>query len=165
MYKYVIAKSPNGYDIYVDLITSSAGHCLSRQPYLINLIKEVLMPMHLKGPNVSIEYDMGRVIGNTEIVTTSDKDAIFYAKSKNQNSFSRFVKNRSMSPTSQLTIILERDGDNNYELSDTWIGQNSPPFPGDGKETKLSKSYWESHALVMDQQVIQSKTITKVCPY
>lgn len=165
MYRYSITESPNGYVVYVNLITSSAGHYLSRQPYLINMIKEVLATTQLRGSVVSIEHDMGRVIGNTDIVSTSEKDVIFYAQPYKKTVFSRYVKNHSQLPSKNLTIILERDEAGNYELIDTWIGPCSPPFPGDKNETSKSKTYWETHALVLDTQSIQSKTLTKVCPY
>jgi hypothetical protein len=165
MYKYVIAQSPSGTEVYVNLISSSAGHYLSRQPYLINLLKEVLGPMSLTKPQVMIERDMGRVIGNTDIIETSEKDTIFYARAAKKSVFSRFAKNRYPSPSRKLTVLLEQDEDGNYEVHDTWIGPHTPPFPGDENETAKSKTYWETHALVQDAQTVQSKTITKICPY
>lgn len=165
MYRHFIIELPNHREVYVNLISSPAGHYLSRQPYVINLIKEVLGTMRLKDTSVSIEHDMGRVIGNTDIIETSEKDAIIYAQPHKQSTYARYAKNRTLSPSRILTIIMEQDEDGNYELFNTWIGPFSPPFPGDEKATKTSKSYWESHALVMDQQVIQTKTITKVSPY
>jgi hypothetical protein len=165
MYKYVITESETGYEVYVDLITSSAGHYLSRQPYVINLIKEVVIPMKLTDARVIIERDMGRVIGNTDIVETTEKDTIFYAQPAKKDVFSRYARNRYPSPSRKLTIILERDDEGNYEVHDTWVGPCSPPFPGDERATAKSKTYWETHALVQDAQAVQSKTITKVCPY
>ena len=165
MYRYTIADSPNGYEIYVNLIKSSAGHYLSRQPYLLNLIKGVVIPLKLTGPEVRIEHDMGRIIGNSDTVKTGDNDTIFYAQPYNKTVFSRYVKNRPPSPSSNLTIILTKDSDGNYEVSDTWVGRYYPPFPGDERETELSKPFWENHALVMDLQGVQSKSILKACPY
>ncbi len=165
MYKYQIAESHNGHSVYVDLINSSAGQYLSRQPYVINLIKEALLLAKLSGSQVIIEHDMGRIIGNTDIVPTSEKDTIFYAQPHKKAVFSRYVKNRSMSPSPKLTIHLEKNSDGNYEIMNTWIGPSSPPFPGDEQATEISRQYWESHALVADEQKIQAKTITKLCPY
>ena len=165
MYKYVITQSPSGYEVYVNLIASPAGQCLSRQPYIINLIKEVLANTKLTKPQTAIEHDMGRIIGNTDIVETTEKDTIYYAQPNKKNIFLRFAKNRHPSPSHKLTIIIQRDTDGNYEVTNTWIGPCSPPFPGDKKATTKSKTYWESHALVPDAQAVQSKTITKLCPY
>ena len=165
MYRYVLSESVNGYQIYVNLIASSAGRYISRQPYVINLIKQVLGPMHLTNPKISIEHNMGRVIGNTDIVETTEKDTIYYAQPHKKSVFSRYAKNRFPSPSHKLSIILTRDTDGNYEVSDTWIGPCSPPFPGDEKETAKSKSYWQTHALAQDVHAVQSKTITKIYPY
>jgi len=165
MYKHLLIALPNRRQVYVDLITSPAGHYLSRQPYVINLIKEVLAPMRLRQPEVTIEHDMGRVIGNTNIVETSEKDAIIYAQPHKKKTYARYAKNRSLSPSQILTIILEQDEAGNYELLDTWIGPYTPPFPGEDKATQTSKTYWESHALVMDNLMVQTKTITKDSPY
>jgi hypothetical protein len=165
MYRFTIAEPNNGYEVYVNLISSAAGRYLSRQPHLINLIKEVLAPMKLKGGDVLIEHDMGRRIGNTDTVKTDEKDTIFYAQPYKKVVFSRYVKNRAPIPSSKLTIILVRDDEGNYDIVDTWVGQYTPPFPGDEKETDQSKPFWETHAVVMDTQVVQSKTITKTCPY
>lgn len=165
MYKYVIAESPSGYEVYVNLIASSAGKYISHQPYVISLIKEVLTSMNLTDSQVSIEREMGRVIGNTDIVETTEKDTIYYAQPNKKKVFSRYAKNRYPLPSSTLTIILAQDMDGNYEVHDTWIGPYIPPFPGDENETAKSRSYWETHALVQDAQAVQTKTITKICPY
>lgn len=165
MYKYVVAKSKNGREIYVNLIISPAGQYLNRQPYVINLVKEVLLHEDLTKKRAVIERDMGRVIGNTDIVETTEKDNIFYAQPTKMSVFSRFAKNRQSSPSRKLTIILNQDKDGSYELNNTWIGPHTPPFPGDEAATASSITYWENHALVHDAQPVQSKTITSVCPY
>ncbi len=165
MYRHVITKSPNGYEVYVNLIASAAGQYLGRQPYVINLLKEVLEPMHLSDDTICLEHDMGRIIGSTDIIETSEKDTIFYAQPYKKTIYSRYAKNRNPLPSSKLTVIMKKDSTGNYELLDTWIGPCSPPFPGDETETGKSKVYWETHALAQDAQVIQSKTITKICPY
>ncbi len=161
----MIAELPTGYDVYVNLIASSAGHYLSRQPYVINLIRDVLLPMELDGQSITIERDMGRVIGNTDIIDTTEKDTIFYAQVQKENVFSRFARNRYPSPSQTITIILEKDSEGHYELIKTWIGPCTPPFPGDAKETGKSKDYWLTHAFAQDAHAVQSRTITKDCPY
>lgn len=164
MHKHIVAQSPS-YEVYINLIASPAGLYLSRQPYVMNLIREVLKTLELTTSRLTIEKDMGRVIGNTDIVETSEKDTIYYAQPVKKRTYSRYAKNRYPSPSRKLTLILERDGEGNYEVRDTWIGPNRPPFPGDDKATARSKQYWETHALVQDAQPVQSKTITRECPY
>lgn len=165
MYRYVIAELPDEHELYVNLIVSQAGRYLSRQPHVFSLIKEALVPLNFSASKMSFEYDLGRIIGNTDIVDTTIKDTIYYAKAYKKNNFSRYAKNRYPAPSTKLTIILQRDPTGDYEITDTWIGPHCPPFPGEDHETVKSKSYWETHALVHDSQVVQSKTITKVCPF
>ena len=165
MYKFTIYKSDKGYEVYINLISSSAGHYLSRRPYVMNLIKEALPTLSIKGDKVIIERNMGRGIGNSDVVTTSDNDNIYYAQPIKKVVYSRFAKNRIPNPSQTLTIVLQKDDDGNYEVSDTWIGNSRPPFPGDENETDDSKTFWETHALIHDAQIIQTKSITKNCPY
>ncbi|MGH7238582.1 MAG: hypothetical protein ACREHG_00800 [Candidatus Saccharimonadales bacterium] len=165
MYKFILTQSGGNYEVYVNLISSSAGHYLSRRPYIITLIKEVLASLDLRGDRVIVERDMGRAIGSTDIITTSDKDTIYYAQPIKNEVFSRFARNRYPESSQVLTIVVVRDADGDYEVQDTWIGNASPPFPGDEHETMDSKTYWQKHALVQDAQPIQSKSITRICPY
>lgn len=108
---------------------------------------------------------MGRGIGNSDVVTTSDADTIYYAQPVKSEVYWRFAKNRLPKASNTLTIIIDRDADGNYEVSNTWIGTNHPAFPGDVYESADSKRYWQSHALVQNAEQIQSKSITKICPY
>lgn len=165
MYKFVLDDTNDEYDIYVNSISSPAGHYLSRRPYIYAVVKELLSVHKLQGARIVIEQDMGRRIGTTDIVSTTDKDTIYYAQPLKSEVFSRFAKNRYPKVSSLLTVIVERDDDGNYEVSDIWIGGNHPAFPGDRFATADSKVYWQTHALVQDAQVIQSKTLTKMCPY
>jgi hypothetical protein len=165
MYKFIITESGNEREIYVNLISSSAGHYLSRRPYVIGLIKELLYAQKLNGKRIVIEHDMGRSIGTTDIVATSNNDTIYYALPIKSDVFSRFSKNKYPQPSNTLTVIIEQDPEGNYEVNDTWIGPYCPAFPGHKNETTDSKEYWQTHALVHDSQTIQSKTITKEWPY
>ena len=161
----MISETEYDYDVYVNLILSTAGHYLSRRPYVIGLIKEILKAQKLRGPRVVVERNMGRNIGTTDIVATSSTDNIYYAQPLKSDTFSRFAKNRYPQQSEVLTVVFEKDEDGNYEVSDTWIGNNCPAFPGDEYETKESKKFWEEHALVHDAQTIQSKSITREWPY
>ena len=161
----MINETNGGYSIYVNLISSPAGHYLSRRPYIIALLKELLPTKKLRGKRVVIEQDMGRNIGTTDVVPTSDADTIYYAQAIKSEVFSRFARNRYPKVSTTLTVVIEQDTDGNYEVVDTWIGTNHPAFPGDESETEESKTFWQTHALVQDALAIQSKSITKICPY
>lgn len=165
MYKFLLDETHDDYDIYVNLISSPAGHYLSRRPHIIAIISELLSGRTLRGARVVIERDMGRDIGTTDVVATSDSDTIYYAQPLKSDVYSRFAKNRYPQSSRLLTIIIEKDSDGNYEVIDTWIGSHHPALPGDENATAESKTYWKSHAFVQDAQVVQSKSITKTCPY
>lgn len=153
------------YDVYINLISSSAGRYLSRRPHIISLVRELSAASTLKGRRIVIERDMGRAIGTTDVVATGDTDTIYYAQPVKSEVFSRFAKNRFAQPSSVLTVIFIQDDDGNYEVSDTWIGADHPAFPGDQFAGAESMQYWQTHALVQDAQVVQSKSVTKNCPY
>ena len=165
MYRFTLDESSTKYSVYINLIASPAGHYLSRRPYVIGLIREVLPAMRLRGQRLVIEHDMGRNIGTSDIVKTSNDDSIYYAQPIKSAVFSRFAKNRSPQPSQLLTIVMVQDADGDYEIQNAWIGPSSPAFPGDEHETPGSRAYWQTHALVQDAQVIQLKSITKDCPY
>ncbi|MEK7603095.1 MAG: hypothetical protein AAB459_02545 [Patescibacteria group bacterium] len=165
MYKHVLHNSSTGPQIYVNLISSAAGHYLSRQPYLINIVIEALDRPNYGPSKINVEYDMGRVIGHSDIVTTNEKDTIFYAKPVKLNSFTRFTKNRNPVPSNTLSLKLSKDDEGNYELFEAWIGPSTPPFPENQDSPQRDKTFWQTHAHVFDSYNLQSKTITKICPY
>lgn len=165
MYRYVITESPHGYEVHVNLINSSAGRYISQNPHMLSLMTEVLKSVDLTESSMVIERDMGRVIGNSNIVETTEKDTIYYAMPTKKSGFTRFAKNRGPAPSSKLSIFLQKDADGHYEVIDTWVGPYSPPFPVDDTASVKSKTYWDTHALAQDAYSVQSKTITKVCPY
>ena len=165
MYKFFLDEQDTSYSIYVNPISSAAGKYLSRRPYLFAVVKELAVATTLHGKRVVVEKDMGREIGTTDVVPTSDDDTIYYALVSKSDVFMRFAKNRDPLASSILTVIFEQDEKGDYEVSDTWIGSCRPPFPGEASETKKSKKFWQTHAFVHDSQAIQTKSVTKVCPF
>ena len=165
MQKYFIIDPPTGYKVYLDPIGSDAGKYLSQRPYVMGLILEVLEKMTLGKESETIEHEMGRQIGTTDIVSTDEKDSIYFAKQIKKTHYSRFAKNRVAEKSSLLSIVLVRDIDGNYEVSDAWIGKQSPKFPGHELEADDSIEFWQSHALVHEALPIQTKTLTKDWPY
>jgi hypothetical protein len=163
--KHSIAKTRNDIKVHVDLINSPAAQQISRQPYVLGLLKELIERTTITGEELKFEQDMGRSVGHESIVETSDNDTIVYAQKLKDPMFTRFVKNGKPNPTQYITIVLRKDDDDAYELIDTWIGRLSPPRPGSRHESADSKTYWANHAYVLDGEPVQSKTITKECPY
>jgi hypothetical protein len=165
MIKHPITTTLSGIPVYVDLITSPASATIAQQPHLVHLIKEMLETKKVSGATVSVEHDFGRNIGNSDVVLTTEKDTILYAKRVKRDTFARFVRRRMPAPSTFVSIVLLKDTDGEYELHDTWIGNLAPPFPGTTEATDESKAYWEDHALVLEGQPIQVRTLTKTCPY
>ncbi len=162
---HLVTTTSNNLNVYVNLTHSLAGTRISRQPTLLTILKEALSPLKLTAPEVYIEHDLGRVIGNSEIVETSEKDLIVYARRPKSTTYVRFVKNRQFMPTNYLTIVLHKMESGDYELVDTWPGHKAPPFPDEEKATAGSAAFWEDHAIILDGQPIQAGTLTKENPY
>ena len=165
MYSLAVGTSANGHQVYMNTISSAAGRCFSREPHLIRIAKAVVESLELAGCDVCLTRDIGRVIGNTNIVATKDSDQIFYAQQPKGNNVLRFVKKRSMEPSSELSLILQVDAEGNYEVTDAWIGPACPPFPGTNGATIASKAYWQDHALTAGSEPISLQSVTSVCPY
>lgn len=163
--KHRVGATLNGMRVHVDLISSPAARHIAQQPQLLTLAREVLEKTAAKGAEVSIECDMGRLIGYSFVVATTDADAILYARLLKDDVYTRFVKNGKPHSTHYLTITLVKTSDNDYELSDLWIGRLTPPRPGSSDETAESRPYWLRHAFVLDNQPLQLRTVTKACPY
>lgn len=163
--KHPIGQTSNGIAVHVDLIRSQAAKHIAQQPHLLNLIAEALEQITLSGTDAKIEHDMGRVIGYNFVVKTTESDGVFYAQLLRDDTYTRFVKNGKPLPTQYLSMVLCRDEDGVYELNDAWIGRMSPPRPGTVDETAESKPYWSAHAIILGNESLQLRTITKVCPY
>lgn len=164
--KHPLGSTQNGVEVYIDLIRSKAAAHISRQPHLLGLVEEVVRQATLEGAEVTIEQNMGRPIGYSFVIPTASADTIFYAQLVKETIYTRFVKNGKPQETYYFTLLLRRDdSDNSYAVEDTWIGRVNPPRPGSSNETPESRSYWDNHAFVLDNQQIQLKTITKICPY
>lgn len=163
---HLVGHSRNKLPVYVDLIKSEAAKQIARHPYLLNVAAEALQHIPLNKPIVSLEYDMGRNIGHDFVVETTSADNVFYVQVVRDKVYTRFIKNGKPLPTQYVSMILERDqkGDP-YHMNDIWVGRLTPPRPGSAEETSASKAYWEGHAIVFGNEPIQSRTLTKTCPY
>jgi hypothetical protein len=108
---------------------------------------------------------MKRPVGYSFVVATKDTDTILYGCFMKDDVYTRFVKNGTPVVTSFITIRLLQDSEDNYELSDIWIGRLNPPRPGSSHQTAESLPFWSSHAFVLDGRPLQLRTVTKTCPY
>lgn len=165
MIKHPVATTPNGALVYVDLLKSPASDIIAYQPYIVVLIKELVQNVHMKNADTTFEYDFGRSIGSCDIVATTEKDHIMYAKPVNRDNFYRFVRRRQPEATNFITVVVRHHSEGDYELLDAWFGKDRPALPGSTDETAQSKEYWENHALVLEGHPIQNRTLTLTCPF
>src|SRR5688572_12334778 len=133
--KHPIGHTRNGVPVYVDLIGSQAAKRIAQQPQLLALAKEMLEKTTVQGKETSIERDMGRLIGYSFVVATTEKDTILYGRLLRDDLYTRFVKNGKPLSTHYLSVTLRKGGNNHYELCDIWIGRLNPPRPGSANET------------------------------
>lgn len=162
---HLIGHSRNALAIYVDLIHSEAAQNISRQPHLLTLLTEALPKIRFDPSKDIIEHDMGRVIGYDHIAKAVPAESVFYAKLIKASAYTRFVKNIKPLPSSHITLHLRRLEDGRYVLHNVWIGHHVPPLPGSESEDEFSRPYWSEHALIFDNQPVQTSTLTKKCPY
>jgi hypothetical protein len=162
--KQYISNTKNGKKVYVDMTGSHAATHIGDTPGLLELVNEALTKIDAVDENIYLDMDMGREIGLSDLVETSEADEIVYAKRFNRTNYTRFVKNHSAQPTQYLALVLQKDGDV-YELKSTWIGRITPQFPGDELETPDSRSFWQAHALAWGNQAVQEGTEVTEWPW
>lgn len=155
----------NGKKVYADLTNSHLATHFADFPGLPALVREFLTTQSFEGQEVYVDHDMGRMVGSSDLVETTDSDEIVYAKRRNRDTYTRFVKGKDPVSTSYITVTLTRDGKGSYELTSAWIGQICPLFPDRPGATSENKSFWANHALVWGNQSIQEGTETTVSPW
>jgi hypothetical protein len=161
-----LTTSKNGIAVYYDSINSHTATHFSDTPQLKSLVKEVIEKIELNDESMQFDTHLGRIIGNTDLVSNSENDEIVYAKRKNRNIYTSFNKTKKPQPCSVVAMGLARQPNGEYDLLSAWIGSvDSPPFPGDEKETPESKPYWMTHSLVWRTQEVQAGSETSVCPW
>jgi hypothetical protein len=163
--RHPIGQTRNDIAVYVDLTQSQAAKHIAQQPHLLSLVAEALPQITLRGAEARIEHDMGRAVGYSFVVKTADSESVFYAQLLRDDTYTRFVKNGKPLPTQYVSMLLNRDESGEYALHDVWLGRLNPPRPGTADETAESKPYWATHAIVLGNEALQLRTITKVCPY
>lgn len=165
MKKEFIGKTKNDCDVYVDMEGSHAATHIADTPQLLDLVKEIIKDVVPDDEYARFETDMGRTIGNSDLVETEEGDDVVYAKRPNRDTYSRFVKNKKPVPTSWVVVELRKVGDCEYELFTAFIGRFTPSFPGGPHETPDSKPFWSKHALAWGTQEVIPETETAECPW
>jgi hypothetical protein len=159
-----LGTTKNGCRVYIPATSHASTH-LADAPGLEQLVCELLPQLHVEGKNLFTDHDMGRVVGLTDLVATTEKDEIVYAKRPYRNDYARFVLHREPQPTTYITVALNKRKPAEYDLVSAWIGSIAPPFPGDIRATTDSEPFWKTHALVWGQQKIQEDSVVTIWPW
>lgn len=158
-------KSANGIDIYIDLENSHAATHIKNHPQLLDYARKIVESHEVIKDEDRFETDMGFTVGLSDLVTTSDKDEIVYAKRTNRDKINRFVKNRVPEETSTVTMDIRKGKDDKYFIYTVYIGKITPKSPGGEKEDPDSRDFWNKHALVWGSQDIEEGSETPICPW
>jgi hypothetical protein len=162
--KELLTHSYNQQPVYIDHDATKMALHIQEVPFLLELAKEVLEGCELLQENEAIEKDMGRIVGESTLVETTDADEVIYAVRLGREKYTRFVMNKSAQPTSYVTVILRR-ADDGYSLWSAWCGKLVPTSPGGDDEMLESQGFWSKHALVYDETIIKLDTLTTTCPW
>ena len=164
----LLCTSANGMKIVFDPINSHTATHFKDAPQLKNLVSELLSSMHLEGELIAKDVDMGRIVGNSDVVEVNNDDEIVYAMRKNRRDqgYVPFTKSRPTQPSSLISIYLIKHDSKTYELASVWIGEyESPMFPQMSNATPESIPYWKTHAFVWGSQETIPGTELSECPW
>ena len=154
-----IGISADGESIFLDPVNTNVDYHLLETPNLIDLVIEVIPTISVMSERqVVAERDLGRVVGTTNLIETTDSDEIVYAKRIGRDSYSRFAKNREPIPCRSIVVVL-RKGDAGYYL---WTAMCARLLP---KEAWIeSSTFNKTHAMAFDESLVQIDTLTKLKP-
>lgn len=156
--------SSNNKRVIIEVNRSHLGLHVKENPNLLDLVKEVVELSGFDGDKVALEVDLNRIVGTTSLVKTNPDDEIIYAKRKDREGYSRFVRNRHVTDTSLVSVILLKENDCYYVWS-AWCGALVPTTPGTDNEMSDSRDFWSDHALIYNPSIVQIETETTICPW
>lgn len=160
--------SANGKRIVFDPVNSHTATHFNDDPTLRTITEELLASMSLEGELIAKDVEMGRVIGNSDVVEIDDHDEVIYALRKNREDqgYVPFTKSRKPLPSTKISIHLVKKDNETYALSSVWIGEyESPAFPQMSSATAESIPYWNKHAFVWGSQEIMPGSVLTKCPW
>lgn len=156
--KEYLATSKNGRVVYIDYGNTNVTFHIRETSNLLELVKEVIKQADILGEKVVFETDMGRVVGTTTLVETTGRDEIIYAKRKERNVYSRFVKHREAVPSQYIVVALNFIA-GEYFLWTAWCGRLLPGDYYDPSDRLKSDGFYQTHAQVYDESLIQLNTV------
>lgn len=145
--------------------SSHATTHFKETPQLFELVREVIPLLSLDGEYLKIEHDMGRIVGEMDLVEIQEGEDIVYALRPLRDTYIPFVKHREPTPTSYISLHLRSVEHNEYDLHTAYVGRITPSIPEDATADMTSKEFWNTHALVWERQEIVPGTETTVCPW
>ena len=165
-----LCKSKNGVVVTYDPVSSHAATHLEDTPQLANLVTELVGNMDLTGQKVAQHFDMGRIVGTSDVVAVDGTDEIVYGVRKNRDDdgLVPFTKTRQADPCPFVTVQLAPNKDGTYELLSAWVGTydaDDAPFPQSPNATEKSIEYWSRLAFVYGSQEIVAETETNKRPW
>jgi hypothetical protein len=140
-------------------VVIQGNHMLAHTDVL-PLLPEVLEKIDTNNRTfIKMNVDLGRIVGHTICVPTTEQDEIVYARRPGRNRYSRFVKNREPIPTQTVAVLLRRIGRDTYRLVSSWIGTVACKEPTDrsivtDQERMECIAFWNRHALIWSPEEI-----------
>jgi hypothetical protein len=104
-------------------------------------------------------------IGKNNCVPVTWKDEVLYAKRIGRKKYSKFVLNRTPTPTDSITIYLQRK-QGIYQIKSCFYGDINSVGGGEDIDFAADTNlFWENHAIVYGSESIDQSTITYICPW
>lgn len=147
-------KSADGFDVKVDL-----NH-MAQHKSVLPLLEEIIPNMTMGDQKlIKTSVDMGRVVGVTDCVETTQYDEIRFATRKGRPGKTRFAVGRKRPECSHVTVIIKRIGDS-FKLLTGFIGMAAEKEPFDpsirtNEDYMKAKHFWDRHALVWGSQEVE----------
>ncbi len=111
--------------------------------------------------------DMGRTIGTTKLVPTSNTDEIVFAQLPHSEGLSRFVKNHGTEPkpTTMVTLIFKVNYGPGYAIVTGGIGHGAQREPWQEDSRPTARHFWAEHAYIWGTLKVIPETETTICPW
>jgi hypothetical protein len=145
------------------VFTKKGPNHLASHPEVAALVPEVLATLTVAdftGRDLNKVVDLGRVVGISTCVETTDGDAIVFARRRGRkDGCTRFVRNREGNPTSTVVVRLFLNDQGLVALMTAFVGADAPAEPcspsgrKDRGTWKSACTFWQSHALCWDGEV------------
>lgn len=149
-----------------ELVVDVANSHVATHGSVLPFLADALAMMSSDDQEVVIsELDMGRVVGESIRVATTDTDEIVYAQRPNRRGLTRFVKNRKPDPCSRVVVLVKRTTGGAYVLLTAFIGTRCPAEPWDRNADKTSVPFWNKNALIWGAEEVIPGTETTKCPW